>query len=190
VLLDTALQLFAERGLDGVSLAQINRAAGQRNATALHYHFGGREGVIQAIFDRHTPAVNVLREGLIRKLPTVPDARDLVHVLLYPLVEQVRNEAGCYYLQFLAQMTNNPNIPLLGLDRSDSGVLQRQQQLFQTLLATLPPELAELKMNLLVLMLFNGLAGYAREVQQSALELPRHELVVEELLRAGAAVLA
>src|SRR5205085_1882241 len=41
-LVDAAARLFAERGIDNVSINEIVRAAGQRNASAVHYHFGNR----------------------------------------------------------------------------------------------------------------------------------------------------
>ena len=47
-LLDAATALFAGRGVANVSLAEIVRAAGQRNASAIHYHFGGRDHVVEA----------------------------------------------------------------------------------------------------------------------------------------------
>ena len=43
-LLLTAEKLLGERGINGVSLREITREAGQRNASALHYHFGSRDG--------------------------------------------------------------------------------------------------------------------------------------------------
>src|SRR5690242_21868678 len=51
-LLRAALHLFARQGLD-VPLRDINELAGQRNASALHYHFGGRPELVQAIIDRY-----------------------------------------------------------------------------------------------------------------------------------------
>jgi AcrR family transcriptional regulator len=51
-LLRAALFLFARQGLD-VPLRDINELAGQRNASALHYHFGGRPELVQAIIDRY-----------------------------------------------------------------------------------------------------------------------------------------
>ena len=35
-----AEELFAARGIDSVSLREINRAAGQSNTGAVQYHFG------------------------------------------------------------------------------------------------------------------------------------------------------
>lgn len=43
-----AIRLIAERGLDGASLRSINLAAGCRNSSAAHYHFGDRDHVIEA----------------------------------------------------------------------------------------------------------------------------------------------
>ena len=45
----SALELFAENGIDAVSMRTINNAAGTRNASAVHYHFGNKIGIIEAI---------------------------------------------------------------------------------------------------------------------------------------------
>src|SRR5215470_8750592 len=51
-LLDAAERLFAERGVDGVSLREVNAAAGERNNAALYYHFHDRDGLVRAIVER------------------------------------------------------------------------------------------------------------------------------------------
>ena len=43
-LLREAERLFARRGLYQVTVREITEAAGQRNVSALNYHFGSREG--------------------------------------------------------------------------------------------------------------------------------------------------
>ena len=48
-IVSAAERLFAERGIDATTLAQINRAANQRNRSAVQYHFGNKQGVIHAI---------------------------------------------------------------------------------------------------------------------------------------------
>ena len=45
-LLDVAERLFAERGIDNVSIREIVRASGQSNLSAAHYHFGTREALV------------------------------------------------------------------------------------------------------------------------------------------------
>lgn len=52
-----ALELFAEKGLVGVSLRAVGEAAGQRNTAAVHHHFGDREALLEAALDRVLAAV-------------------------------------------------------------------------------------------------------------------------------------
>src|SRR5699024_12317749 len=51
-MLDIAEQMSAERGLDGVSMRDVASAAGQRNNSAVQYHFGSRDGLIVEVLRR------------------------------------------------------------------------------------------------------------------------------------------
>src|SRR4051812_43646292 len=64
-LLDAAARLFAERGIDNVSMAEIVRAADQRNVSAVRYHFGTRDDVLAALVARHVPDIAERRLELI-----------------------------------------------------------------------------------------------------------------------------
>ena len=55
LLLDAAARLFAERGIDNVSMAEIVRAADQRNTSAVRYHFGSRDDVLAAVLGPPCP---------------------------------------------------------------------------------------------------------------------------------------
>jgi len=44
-----ACHLFAERGVDGVTVRQIAEAAGQKNHAAVGYHFGSKEALIREL---------------------------------------------------------------------------------------------------------------------------------------------
>ena len=48
-LLESAVKLFAENGFNGVSVRELCAAA-DANVAAIQYHFGGKEGLYQAIF--------------------------------------------------------------------------------------------------------------------------------------------
>jgi AcrR family transcriptional regulator len=91
-LLDVAEQLLSKRGVEGVSLREIRLAAGQRNTSALQFHFGDREGLLKAIRERHQPRQ---QEKLKQLYDTMiaegreDDTRSLVEVFVRPTVDAV-----------------------------------------------------------------------------------------------------
>jgi AcrR family transcriptional regulator len=91
-LLDAAARLYAERGIENVSIAEIVRSAGQRNASALHYHFGSRDGVLVALLERHIPDIRKRRVELldIARTRTDHDARSAVEAIVRPITEFAR----------------------------------------------------------------------------------------------------
>jgi TetR/AcrR family transcriptional regulator, regulator of cefoperazone and chloramphenicol sensitivity len=52
-----AAHLFARHGVDATPLRDVVALAGQRNASAVQYHFGGRRGLVAAVLARHADAV-------------------------------------------------------------------------------------------------------------------------------------
>ena len=49
-----AEELYGGQGIDAVSLREIQRASGVKNATALQYHFGDRAGLLTAVLEKHS----------------------------------------------------------------------------------------------------------------------------------------
>ena len=47
-----ALRLFAQQGVEAVSLRTINTEAGSKNKSAVQYHFGSKLGILEAIFEK------------------------------------------------------------------------------------------------------------------------------------------
>jgi len=71
-ILDTAEQLFAERGFAETSLRTITGRAGV-NLAAVNYHFGSKDALIQAVFERFlTPFCAALDACLDRRLAGGP----------------------------------------------------------------------------------------------------------------------
>src|SRR5580698_1694985 len=77
-LLATAERLFAAEGVANVALTQIVAASGQKNRSALHYHFGSRGGVLGAVMDRRLGPINTRRLALIEALPANADLHDIL----------------------------------------------------------------------------------------------------------------
>lgn len=111
-LLRTAARLFADRGIEAVSLREINREAGQRNATALQYHFSDREGLLRAVLARHYAVVEARRHGLLDTLEAAgepPALRPLAEALVLPAAELLADRAGGRdYLRIMAELVNRP----------------------------------------------------------------------------------
>jgi len=107
-LLNTAERLLAEKGLGAVSTREIAREAGQKNHSALNYHFGSMDGLIEAILDHRMVPLNQRRHQLLDTLIAEGregELRSLVEVLIEPLVsELLLPPKESYYLDLLAQI--------------------------------------------------------------------------------------
>ena len=112
-------RLFGEQGIDGVSLRQINTAAGQKNSSAAHYHFGSKDALLQAVFEYRLSRVNTRRMKMLEQLSAdgrEKDVRAIVETIVYPIVEEIHeSEGGSHYIRFLAQMAGHPQISLASL---------------------------------------------------------------------------
>ncbi len=116
-LLYAAEHLFAEYGVDGVSLRQVNAEAGQRNSSAAHYHFGSKEALIEAIYKNRMEQVNVRRAVMVDELIAAgkqQDLRALVAAIVLPIAEQIyETEGGLSYVRFVAQIHGRPRTDII-----------------------------------------------------------------------------
>ena len=116
VLISTAERLFAERGLEGVSLSEINRDAGQRNKSALHYHFGSRDGLLKALLEKHRFRLDAERMNMLESYGPVDDLslHDAVSIMVRPLANRVddHDHGGVHYIRIMAQLSATPHHPL------------------------------------------------------------------------------
>jgi AcrR family transcriptional regulator len=98
-------RLLAERGLDGVSLRQIGAEAGNGNNSAVQYHFGDKDQLIQAIFEYRLPHLHARRRVLITERR--PDhVRSWVECYVLPILEQ-GEQPDSHYLTFVATLQHH-----------------------------------------------------------------------------------
>jgi AcrR family transcriptional regulator len=89
LLLDAAARLFAERGVDNVSIADIVRSADQRNTSAVHYHFGSRDDILLAVLTRHVGELAQRRLALLEEAAARPatEVRPAAEAIVRPITE-------------------------------------------------------------------------------------------------------
>ena len=98
----TAERFYAVHGLDGVPLRRIGDEAGMGNKSAVQYHFGSKQGLIDAILLNRVEDLTRRRRLLEARLPP-GDLRRVVEAHQLPLMELAEDE-NCYYLPFLEQL--------------------------------------------------------------------------------------
>ncbi|NHC23368.1 TetR family transcriptional regulator [Nocardioides sp. IC4_145] len=112
-MIEVAERLVAEEGLGSVSLRRVGQEAGQRNNSAAQYHFGSRQGLVDAIVQLRSAQIDARRAELLTALDEElggrpADVRALVRVLVHPLVESAAGEPRrTHYLRFLANATDH-----------------------------------------------------------------------------------
>ena len=103
-LLAEAERLFAEEGIWRVRVQDIVAAAGQKNSSALSYHFGSRREVLDAILREHGEPIDQERGQVWAALD---DDRTpaLVEALIHPLTRRLTTSSGRCYLRIVAQLS-------------------------------------------------------------------------------------
>ncbi|HEY8525686.1 MAG TPA: helix-turn-helix domain-containing protein [Acidimicrobiales bacterium] len=110
-ILRAAERLLAQRGIDGVSLREINRAAGQGNTNAVTYHFGDRLGLVRAVLEKHRADTEPRRHALLDQYEEsgADDLRALSAALVLPLAAKLADpDGGREYLQIAGQFYTRP----------------------------------------------------------------------------------
>jgi len=167
-LIRAAERLFAENGLGAVSVRDITRAAGARNESALHYHFGSKEALIRAVFADRISDIDSKRLQLIAELDaagTADDIASLMEASVAPMLEACQDEGGRLYAMFLMQIAADPrfDVDRLMEDLAPDGVRAVQERL-RAAITQLPQQTLRTRMQRLAVMCIFIMADYARDV--------------------------
>jgi len=141
-LIEAAERLIAKKGLADVSTREILQEAGQRNQSALQYHFGSKTGLIQATINERTRQIDKHRQKMLEEIGDNPSLRQILEVMVMPLCELIENDAaGKNYLIFLSQAITQPNWDLRKVIKEfDIVGLARAYQLYDNMLSHLGDE--------------------------------------------------
>jgi AcrR family transcriptional regulator len=162
-LLDCAERLFAEHGVEGVSLRAINSEAGLSPA-ALHYHFGNQKVLVEALLERHMPALMGRRRELLDALvkrPEPPTTRDVLQALIQPQAELLaeRGEPAQRYMRLVHRLHADGDLdPNFVMERWPGGV-DRLLPLLRKANPSLPLPLVQHRLGLTIEVMLRSLAS-------------------------------
>ncbi|MEQ8745401.1 TetR family transcriptional regulator [Pyruvatibacter sp.] len=167
-LIRAAERLFAENGLGAVSVRDITRAAGARNESALHYHFGSKEALIRAVFADRIRAIDDQRLAIIAshdEIGTRGDVTSLMQAAIAPMLDACAEEGGRLYATFLMQIAADPrfDVDKLIADFAPDGVREVRDRL-APVLGHLPRATRNARMRRLPTLCITLMADYARDI--------------------------
>lgn len=120
-ILDTAEELFAERGIAQTSLRSLTQEAGV-NLAAVHYHFGSREALIREVFARRIVPVNDERLRRLDEIeagsaPDPPDLEAVIDAFVAPAFSlmDLPDGKGARFVKILARLFVDPTDTTTGL---------------------------------------------------------------------------
>ena len=100
-----AERLIADHGVDGISMRQIGAAVGSGNNSAVLYHFGSKEKLVQAIFEHRLPRLRERRALLIaERRPS--DLRGWLECQIRAVLEQSELDNSSY-MGFVASLSQH-----------------------------------------------------------------------------------
>ena len=170
---------FARDGVNGAKLSDVVREAGQRNDSAVGYHFGSRQGLLAAIVAKHMAVMEADREVP----PEDADLPTVVAAIVAPTAALLTTADGRDFLRIIEQIadwsgvgTGKPNAVLAGT--TIGAQLDRLHALLEPRLGT---TLARERGALLVTFLTAALAERARSREAGSRQRLGHERFVRHM---------
>lgn len=146
LILSTAERLFAENGLAGTSLRAITTSAGV-NLAAVNYHFGSKEGLVQAVFRRRLDALNTERLSRLDRVEAhaaraQPELRAVLQAFIVPALELSHDQehGGVIFMRLIARVMSERDRVLRGFLAERYGHVMRR---FAAVLGGCLPGLSE-----------------------------------------------
>jgi len=157
--------LFANGGIDGVSLREIAADAGQGNHHAVQYHFGSREGLVRAIFEHRMQQMEPRRAEMLEAAEAadmLEDGRAIMEIIFLPQLDLPGQRGNHSYSKFLCQyLLRNESVAF-----GDFGVemppnIGRALDLLRQRLHFLPEGIAQRRLVTACFMFLNMLSAYS-----------------------------
>lgn len=176
--------LIAERGL-GVSLRDIANAAGQRNNSAVHYHFGSRDGLIEAIITRHVKSLESRQMALLAQAEangTADQVKSLVEVMVRPMFEVPYANGSTHYARFLELVRSHDSLTESSWDSGGWATVSIVMSRLKRALSHLPREVLERRLSSLMTVASSLIADQERRIELTGGAMADDECVIEDII--------
>ena len=140
-LLDAAERLFAERGFEATSMRDVTSKA-KANLAAANYHFGSKEALIRAAFDRRIGELNRERVALLDQAERGrPSPEAILRAFVAPTVALMKRAP--HFLELMGRLESEPEDALRDyVFRTCEEVVRRFERALRVALPRVPvPEL-------------------------------------------------
>ena len=183
-LMRAAEQLFAQQGVDRVSLREIAIAAGQRNVSAATYHFGSKRGLIEAILERHSlPIQETWRPALAADVERKLSVHQVIELLVRPMVAKIDDaDGGRNYLELCGELVASRSFPLMGMRIASTPDTHEIAQRIADHGPVVPPMIRVIRSTRLAGMLYGSIGDYLRLIT-NGVEIAR-PLFISDLVNA------
>lgn len=162
-ILGTAERLFAQKGIDAVSIRDITTAA-DVNTASVHYHFGSKSDLIEAIIKTRSAEILGRREEFLDELDarSEPTLRELAEAMVRPAAEKLGDKRGRSYIGFMAAVGSHPTYSKMVTEITDKHTM-RQLRLLEAMTPHLSPAVRHFRFALVKAMLVNQAFGNLAE---------------------------
>ena len=166
IILETAEALFARQGFAATSLRNITAKAGA-NLASVNYHFGSKEALIEAVFERRIVPMNQERVVRLNQLQRrysvgIIPLELLIEAYVGPALELARDteKGGALFIKLLGRSYTEPNATLQNAIRKlYDPVIDQFREAFSDALPELPREELYWRMHFMVGLMAYMMAG-------------------------------
>lgn len=162
-LTDAAEHIIATKGIEALTLSEVQQVAEQRNKSAIVYHFGSREGLIEAVVLRHTALMDARRqariEGIGKPLELLTKT-EILELLICPIMDGVFGVPQSYEARCLQQFGSRPELVELMVAAAAESNSSTVRELLLKSIDHLPPPLAATRIDYAMILVVTLLAQF------------------------------
>ena len=190
-----AQQLFAERGLNGVSVREIVRAAEQKNMASLHYYFRTKEDLAREVLVDASNAIEEQRFKLLDQIEVAGGAQSPHQILKAFIESAVIHDNDPRSLSnvrlFVLAFRNNRDFVLDALEDYEQSAYLRCLDHLRKFMSHMDADKVEQRLYLMQQYVFTTLAARERALTEEAEDTAFWEAngMVEEVVKTAEALL-